>query len=198
MCTSPGRGPTPLPLLEIYGDADVFALASEYESFGMAAAEAAAAGTASVVTDRCGIADLLRDDAALVVPFDQAGGLRGGRETPRGSRTSRAGSARRARAVPARWSWAHVAELQEELYRRGTRLADLAVVGQDPGFAGGVLAQTEALCDAAVVARPRAGAALSALPPARRGSPAAPASTDAASDPSSRASRSRTSSALPL
>ncbi len=39
-----GAWPDSLPLLEIYSDADVFALASEYESFGVVAAEAAAAG----------------------------------------------------------------------------------------------------------------------------------------------------------
>jgi glycosyltransferase involved in cell wall biosynthesis len=51
-----------------YGDADVFVLASRNESFGMVAAEAAAAGTASVITDHCGIAELLADRGALVVP----------------------------------------------------------------------------------------------------------------------------------
>jgi glycosyltransferase involved in cell wall biosynthesis len=51
-----------------YGDADVFVLASRNESFGMVAAEAAAAGTPSVITDRCGVAALLADRGALVVP----------------------------------------------------------------------------------------------------------------------------------
>jgi glycosyltransferase involved in cell wall biosynthesis len=56
----------PLPL---YGDADVFVLASSGESFGMAAAEAAAAGTPVVVSDRCGIAEVL-GDGAVVVPCE--------------------------------------------------------------------------------------------------------------------------------
>ena len=57
---------------ELYADADVFALASEHENFGMVAAEAAAAGVPSVMTDRCGIADLLRERGALVVPYEPA------------------------------------------------------------------------------------------------------------------------------
>jgi len=57
---------------ELYCDADVFVLASAHENFGMVAAEAAAAGVPSVVTDRCGIAELLRDRAALVVPYEPA------------------------------------------------------------------------------------------------------------------------------
>src|SRR5207248_3740321 len=56
--------------LDIYCDADVFVLASAHENFGLVAAEAAAAGTPSVVSDRCGVAELLRDRAALVVPYD--------------------------------------------------------------------------------------------------------------------------------
>jgi glycosyltransferase involved in cell wall biosynthesis len=56
--------------LGLYRDADVFVLASAGESFGMAAAEAAAAGTAIVVSDRCGVAEFL-GDAALVVPYDR-------------------------------------------------------------------------------------------------------------------------------
>ena len=44
---------------ELYGEADIFVLPSRNESFGMVAAEAAAAGTPVVVTDRCGVAALL-------------------------------------------------------------------------------------------------------------------------------------------
>ena len=55
---------------QLYAEADVFALASAGESFGMAAAEAAAAGTPVVATDRCGIASFFADGEALVVPYD--------------------------------------------------------------------------------------------------------------------------------
>ena len=55
-----------------YRDADVFVLPSQNENFGNTAAEAVAAGTPVVVTDQCGIAPLLADQAALVVPHDQA------------------------------------------------------------------------------------------------------------------------------
>jgi glycosyltransferase involved in cell wall biosynthesis len=51
----------------VYGDADVFVLPSRNESFGIVAAEAAACGVPTVVTDRCGIAETL-GPAALVVP----------------------------------------------------------------------------------------------------------------------------------
>ena len=56
--------------LDLYADADVFVLPSAGESFGMVAAEAAAAGTAVVVTDQCGIAEWLSPDGALVVPYN--------------------------------------------------------------------------------------------------------------------------------
>jgi glycosyltransferase involved in cell wall biosynthesis len=53
-----------------YGDADVFILPSQNENFGNTAAEAVAAGTPVVVTDKCGVAPLLADVAGLVVPHD--------------------------------------------------------------------------------------------------------------------------------
>jgi glycosyltransferase involved in cell wall biosynthesis len=53
-----------------YRDADVFVLPSQNENFGNTAGEAAVAGTPVVITDRCGIAPLLADVAALVVPHD--------------------------------------------------------------------------------------------------------------------------------
>ena len=60
------------PPRDLYPQADVFVLASAGESFGMVAAEAAAAGTPLVVSDRCGIAGFFGDGEALVVPYDGA------------------------------------------------------------------------------------------------------------------------------
>jgi glycosyltransferase involved in cell wall biosynthesis len=53
-----------------YRDADVFVLPSQNENFGNTAAESVVAGTPVVLTKNCGIAPLLADDAALVVPHD--------------------------------------------------------------------------------------------------------------------------------
>jgi glycosyltransferase involved in cell wall biosynthesis len=53
-----------------YRDADVFVLPSQNENFGNTAAEAMAAGTPVIVTEQCGIATLLADEAGLVVPHD--------------------------------------------------------------------------------------------------------------------------------
>jgi glycosyltransferase involved in cell wall biosynthesis len=58
--------------LAAYRDADVFVLPSQNENFGNTAAEAVACGTPVIVTDRCGIAPLVDQRAALVVPHDSA------------------------------------------------------------------------------------------------------------------------------
>jgi glycosyltransferase involved in cell wall biosynthesis len=55
-----------------FRDADVFVLPSQNENFGNTAAEAVAAGTPVVVTDKCGIAPLLADVAGLVAEHDAA------------------------------------------------------------------------------------------------------------------------------
>jgi glycosyltransferase involved in cell wall biosynthesis len=101
----------------VYADADVFVLPSSYENFGLVAAEAAAAGAAIVVTDRCGVAELFAERGALVVPYDESA-LRHGLE-----RVLQDGDLRRrlgaeARAVANEWSWPHVVELQERIYRQ--------------------------------------------------------------------------------
>jgi glycosyltransferase involved in cell wall biosynthesis len=62
--------PTDGPPWGLYAAADAFVLASAGESFGMAAAEAAATGTAVVVSDRCGVADAFEEGEALVVPYE--------------------------------------------------------------------------------------------------------------------------------
>ncbi len=55
-----------------YRDADVFVLPSQNENFGNTAAEAIAAGTPAIVTEECGIAPLLADEAGLVVRHEPA------------------------------------------------------------------------------------------------------------------------------
>jgi glycosyltransferase involved in cell wall biosynthesis len=54
-----------------YRDADVFVLPSQNENFGNTAAEAAAAGTPVIVTEKCGVAPFLGDRAALIVAHDE-------------------------------------------------------------------------------------------------------------------------------
>lgn len=101
--------------LELYGDADVFVLPSEGESFGMVAAEAAAAGTPVVVTDRCGVADFLGDGASLVVACDADAVTEA---VSRVLRDPNLASRLRARGLEAaeEHSWARMVAIQEELY----------------------------------------------------------------------------------
>ena len=91
-------------------------LPSRNESFGMVAAEAAAAGTPVVLTDRCGVAELLGDGGALVVPCD-ADRIRDAvarvlAEPDLARRLAEGGL-----GVAARTTWDDVAARQEELYR---------------------------------------------------------------------------------
>lgn len=57
--------------LEAYVDADVYVLPSSYEIFGITVLEACACGTPVIVTDRCGIADVVDAQVGLVVPCDK-------------------------------------------------------------------------------------------------------------------------------
>ena len=109
-------GATTEPPLHLYPEADVVCLPSAGESFGMAAAEAAAAGTPVVVTDRCGIAGFFREGEALVVPYgaeeltDAVRSVLGDAELRRSLSVGGVAAARR-------MSWEHVTEHQEEIYR---------------------------------------------------------------------------------
>jgi glycosyltransferase involved in cell wall biosynthesis len=110
-------GQWPEQPLTLYGDADVVALPSAHENFGMAAAEAASAGVAVVVTDRCGVAELLRDHGALVVGYDvvevRAAIARLLADPDLRRRLGKLGSTR-----AAEFGWPSVAALQESIYRR--------------------------------------------------------------------------------
>ena len=82
----------------------------------MVAAEAAAAGTPVIVTDRCGIGEFFQDGEALVVPYERAaiveavGNVLADPEL-------RARLARGGVAAARRTSWDSVTEVQEEIYR---------------------------------------------------------------------------------
>jgi glycosyltransferase involved in cell wall biosynthesis len=99
-----------------YADADVFALASRHENFGMVAAEAAAVGTPVLVTDSCGVAELLADGGALVVPYD-GNEVRDGLAQLLADATLRAELSAGGRVVARAWSWDRVAELEDEILR---------------------------------------------------------------------------------
>ena len=109
-------GATAEPPLHLYAEADVLCLPSAGESFGMAAAEAAAAGTPVVLSDRCGIAGCFREGEALVVPYEERAvteALRQVLTDPALRRSLSEGGVAAAR----RTSWARVTDLQEEIYR---------------------------------------------------------------------------------
>jgi glycosyltransferase involved in cell wall biosynthesis len=109
-------GPTDGPPLALYRLADVFCLPSAGDSFGLVAAEAAAAGTPVVVTDRCGVADAFEPGEALVVPDERPAildAIRSVLADPLLRRRLSAGGLAAAR----RQSWESVTDRQEELYR---------------------------------------------------------------------------------
>lgn len=57
--------------LGAYIDADVYVLPSFYETFPNTVIEACACGTPVVITDRCGISDLINDKVGMVVEYDK-------------------------------------------------------------------------------------------------------------------------------
>jgi glycosyltransferase involved in cell wall biosynthesis len=95
-----------------FAEADVFCLPSSYESFGTAAAEAAGVGVPVVLTEGCGVKDVL--PRAMVVPVDDAAALSTALQA--GSGDGKA-SAAEAATVRETLSWASIAERQESIYR---------------------------------------------------------------------------------
>jgi glycosyltransferase involved in cell wall biosynthesis len=108
--------PEPQPPLDLYLDANLLVLASSGESFGMAAAEALAAGTAVVLTPRVGLAGFLREGEALIVPDEREAVVSAiGRVLGDSELAGRL--AAQGREAARRLSWERVVDLQEEIYR---------------------------------------------------------------------------------
>jgi len=104
------------PPRHLYPQADVFVLASEGESFGMVAAEAAAAGTPVIVSDRCGIAGFFEDGEALVVPYERTAVVDAIRRVLSDD-ALREQLTRGGPVAARRTSWDHVTDVQESIYR---------------------------------------------------------------------------------
>ena len=100
----------------VYAEADVFVLPSRNESFGLVAAEAAAVGTAVVVTDRCGVAEYLAGRGALVVPCAVAP-IREAVAELLADPERRRSLGEEGRAAAREMSWDSVAAQQVDLYR---------------------------------------------------------------------------------
>lgn len=100
-----------------YRDAEVFVLPSQNENFGNTAAEAVAAGTPVIVTDQCGIAPLLADEAGLVVRHD-AVALAEALSQVLGETELRARLAAGCNQVTARLGWDEPIREMETLYAR--------------------------------------------------------------------------------
>jgi glycosyltransferase involved in cell wall biosynthesis len=125
-------GATTEPPLHLYPEADVLCLPSAGESFGMAAAEAAAAGTPVVVTDRCGIAGFFEEGEALVVPYEAAAVTEALRRVLVDEELRRSLSVGGV-AAARRMSWEHVTELQEEIYREAAASRTASTKRSTPG-----------------------------------------------------------------
>jgi glycosyltransferase involved in cell wall biosynthesis len=110
-----------------YRDADVFVLPSRNENFGNTAAEAIAAGTPVIVTDQCGIAPLLADEAGLVVPHD-ANALAAALKRVLGEQALRTRLVAGCEKVTLRMGWSEPVQEMEALYAKlagnGTPVAE--------------------------------------------------------------------------
>ncbi len=159
--SSRSRGP-----LDLYREADVFVLPSAGESFGMVAAEAAAAGTPVVVTDRCGVAEFLGGTARSSCRTTASRSATRSRRLLDDARAEATSLARRRpRGRPRatrgpRWPSGR----RSSTGSRSPVALTSPMLGQDPRFGGGALAQTEAFWQGAARARPDAEPLLPRVP----------------------------------
>jgi glycosyltransferase involved in cell wall biosynthesis len=96
--------------------ADVFVLASESENFGNAAAEAAALGTPVIVTNSCGLAEIVSEVGGGSVVSSSPDQLAEALVAFRDDRATLAEAGARALLIRERTSPARVARMQEGIY----------------------------------------------------------------------------------
>lgn len=102
--------------LEAYIDAEVYVLSSIYETFPVTVLEACACGLPVVVTDRCGIANLVDGQIGLVIPYDKEY-LGSAILQILSNDQMRRGFAERGRSlVREQFNWSKIAEQVEKIY----------------------------------------------------------------------------------
>lgn len=99
-------------------DADCFCLPSETESFGIAAAEAAAVGLPVVLSDRCGVMPWLEGGATRSFRFGDTEGLIEALGSLLADPSSRDEAQRSASSLRELFDWDAIAAQQEAIYRR--------------------------------------------------------------------------------
>ena len=102
---------------EAFAEADCFALPSQTENFGNAAAEAAAVGLPVVVSDACGVAEILDPSAHRVIGVGDVDALTAAIvELIRGDEPKRAAAAA-APALRKLLDWSSLVDVQLDIYR---------------------------------------------------------------------------------
>ena len=107
--------------MEALAEADCFCLPSLHESFGTAALEAAGVGVPVVTTEGCGVAEWLDRGASRIVAPGDSGALSRAIDNVLGSHSFRARAVEAASRIRSEFSWAHLAVLQIEIYRKAAQ-----------------------------------------------------------------------------
>ncbi|MEK7276406.1 MAG: glycosyltransferase [Chloroflexota bacterium] len=103
--------------LQAYQAADVYVLPSAYEMFAITLLESLACGTPVITTDRCGLADALRQkELGSVVAYGDVKGLK--EEIVRALSSPAKGVEYRRNYVLQNYGWDKIAEGWEEVYRQ--------------------------------------------------------------------------------
>ena len=103
--------------LEAYVDADVCALTSVYEVFGITLLEALMCGTPVVATDRCGVSPWLANRGGYVVPFDAEALAQALRRMLADPAERRRFGEQGRQLVMEHFTWAGVVDRMEGIYR---------------------------------------------------------------------------------
>ncbi|MDO8568505.1 MAG: glycosyltransferase [Dehalococcoidales bacterium] len=106
--------------LAAYADADVHVLPSSYEIFGITTLEAMACGTPVIVTDRCGLADAVKD-AGLVIPHDEKALCRAMQQLLDNDKMRQACAEKGKLLVRDKFNWAKIAAQIEAVYEEAGR-----------------------------------------------------------------------------
>jgi glycosyltransferase involved in cell wall biosynthesis len=101
-----------------YTDADVFALTSSVEVFGVTILEAMSCGTPVIVADDCGLADVVRDKAGLVTA-NEPDSIKQALYTLLGDAKMRQRFGQNGRAlIWQNYSWSNIARQMEQVYQK--------------------------------------------------------------------------------